>query len=67
MENLGTRSLCNSCKKPIYHNGKIWVHVEGSPRHPALPLDLDRLKAEIAHLEHQLALKKHLLGLIEEN
>jgi len=64
MENLGRRSICQSCKKPIYHNGRHWSHVEGSPRHPAKPLSTDELEMEIAALEYKIATKKHLLGLL---
>ena len=65
MENLGRRSICQLCNKKIYHTGKYWTHVEGSPRHPATPLDTDNLKAEIAELEYALSAKKQLLGLLE--
>jgi hypothetical protein len=66
MKNLGKRSICQSCKKPIYHNGKLWDHVGGRPRHPATPLNLDKLRAEIAELQFALHAKKYLLQLIEQ-
>ena len=66
MLNLGKRSICQSCKKPIYYNGKNWDHVEGRPRHLAVPLDTDRLELEIVELEHELGAKKHLLRLLKD-
>jgi len=61
MENLGKRSICTACDRPIYHNGKYWDHVDGHPRHPANPIDEERLRAEIAELEFKLTTKKYML------
>lgn len=37
MDNLGDKSVCKSCLRVIVYNGRHWVHVGHTPRHPATP------------------------------
>ena len=66
MNNLREFSICDSCEKPIMHNGEYWVHTTCNPRHPAKPVQMDELYTELADAAYKYFRIKHLIELLEE-
>ena len=55
----GTRSVCLMCSEPIVFANPYWRHVNGTPRHPAVPDDgpkqtpMERVVGHVTNVKSQ--------------